>query len=151
MRDFTTFEYEYEPLDELIATPPFTRCACYFRYTYGCLAGWRCHAILHASPCACIPQTSSWRDWPDVIRCTLVSFLFFWGGAVVSLSLRLRSWCLSGVGACFSRGYPRGECCRRGSLRPVYYCGDLIFFISYFHPLQPILVTHPTKDFLNFL
>jgi len=25
-------EYEYEPLDELIATPPFTRCACYYRY-----------------------------------------------------------------------------------------------------------------------
>ena len=25
------FEYEYEPLDELIATPPFTRCACYYR------------------------------------------------------------------------------------------------------------------------
>ena len=23
---------EYEPLDELIATPPFTRCACYYRY-----------------------------------------------------------------------------------------------------------------------
>ena len=44
------FEYEYEPLDELIATPPFTRCACYFRYTYGCLAGWRCHAILHVVP-----------------------------------------------------------------------------------------------------
>ena len=26
------YEYEYEPLDELIATPPFTRCACYYRY-----------------------------------------------------------------------------------------------------------------------
>ena len=31
---FLFVEYEYEPLDELIATPLFTRCACYYRYTY---------------------------------------------------------------------------------------------------------------------
>ena len=58
-------EYEYEPLDELIATPPFTRCACYFRYTYGCLAGWRCHAILHVSPSqirpSVVPPKSTFR------------------------------------------------------------------------------------------
>ena len=25
-----------EPLDERIATPPFTQCSCYYRYTNGC-------------------------------------------------------------------------------------------------------------------
>ncbi len=38
-RVFMPTEYEYQPLDELIATPPFTRCACYYRYTYGVWQG----------------------------------------------------------------------------------------------------------------
>ena len=36
---FMPTEYEYQPLDELIATPPFTRCSCYYRYTYGVWQG----------------------------------------------------------------------------------------------------------------
>ena len=59
------FEYEYEPLDELIATPPFTRCACYYRYTYGRLAGWHCYGILHVSPSqirlSVVPLKSTFR------------------------------------------------------------------------------------------
>ena len=75
-----TNEYEYEPLDELIATPPFTRCACYYRYTYGCLARWHCHGIpryLHVlrvenkaplqpqlDPCVIPPAPVAAPGWP---------------------------------------------------------------------------------------
>ena len=44
------YEYEYESLDELIAIPLFARCACYYRYIYGRLAGVALHGILPSLP-----------------------------------------------------------------------------------------------------
>ena len=75
------YEYEYEPLDELIATPPFTRCACYYRYTYGCLAGWHCYGILHVSPSqirlSVVPLKSTFRtfDFDLILLSFFIAFI----------------------------------------------------------------------------